>query len=242
MTNEQAILSRAPASTIDEVVALMTALDAALADRDGVKWFNRLYLEVTTAVRTAVAGAAFRDTPFLERLDVVFANLYFAAAARAWPSAGGAPRAWRPLFESRSRTDLVPLQWALAGMNAHINRDLPAALVDTYTTAGGAPTDRGPRYDDFTRMNDLLESVEARAKAEFATGVLARIDRVAAPADDVCAMWSVRCAREAAWTNAEVLWTLRGVPRLREEFFAQLDRTTGFAGRGLLVPAPIVAG
>jgi hypothetical protein len=47
----------------------------------------------------------------------------------------------------------------------------------------------------------------------------------------------VRAAREAAWTNAEVLWTLRPSPALHDAFFARLDRLTGFAGRGLLLPA-----
>jgi hypothetical protein len=46
----------------------------------------------------------------------------------------------------------------------------------------------------------------------------------------------VRKARDAAWTNAEVLWSLRPLPDLQDHYLATLDRLTGFAGRGLLVP------
>ena len=65
---------------------------------------------------------------------------------------------------------------------------------------------------------------------------MALIDNAAGETDDAVAMWKVRAAREAAWTNAEVLWTLRATPLLGDNFFAKLDRFTGFAGRGMLLP------
>ena len=93
-----------PAASIDEVVGVMTAIEQALPQSDGVWWFNHLYLRVTLSVRAAMSGSsAFGDPPFLERLDVVFANLYLDAlaadkAARARrPTRGGrcCPRGWR---------------------------------------------------------------------------------------------------------------------------------------------------
>ena len=54
--------------------------------------------------------------------------------------------------------------------------------------------------------------------------------------DSVLVMWNVRKAREAAWTNGEVLWQLRTVTALQRDYLARLDRMTSFAGRGLLVP------
>ena len=38
-------IAATPAQTIDDVIAKMTAIDARLADADGLKWFNRLYLQ-----------------------------------------------------------------------------------------------------------------------------------------------------------------------------------------------------
>jgi hypothetical protein len=122
-------------------------------------------------------------------------------------------------------------------MNAHINRDLPAGIVAAYQQLGGAPTARGIRYADFQQVNGLLESVESEVKGEFATGLIGKIDGIAAPIDDQVAMWNVRAARDTAWTNAEVLWTLQSAPALRQDYFDRLDRFTGFASRGLLVPA-----
>jgi hypothetical protein len=232
-----AILARRPAASIDDVVDMMNAIDGALPASDGLKWFNRLYLSVTLEVRAKVgAAAAFRDPAFLARLDVVFANLYFDAAAAGDRAPSAAPPAWRPLFETRSTPGLLPIQHALAGMNAHINRDLPQALVSTFQALGGAPDDESPRHDDFERVNGILGDVEAGVKAEFATGIVAAIDAAAGRADDAVAMWSVAAARDAAWTHARVRWALGDAPILRDAFFARFDRLTGFTGRGRLPP------
>ena len=227
------------AQTIPDVVAMMTALDQELPPNDGVRWFNHLYLEVTRSVGQAVTTETFADRAFLERLDVVFANLYFDAVAAGSVDAGQAPAAWRPLFEYRSAAGILPIQFALAGMNAHINRDLPQGIVSTYVSTGGAPVVRDTRYDDFGRVNDLLEKVESQIKAGYSTGLVALVDAAAGTTDDAVAMFKVRAAREAAWTNAEVLWTLRATPRLSANFFSKLDSFTGFAGRGMLKPVAV---
>jgi hypothetical protein len=82
----------------------------------------------------------------------------------------------------------------------------------------------------------LLERVEGEVKQEFSVGLVAVVDTAAGRVDDVAAMFNVRVARAAAWTNAEVLWTLRPTPHIRDAFFDTLDRSTGLAGRGLLAP------
>jgi hypothetical protein len=53
--------------------------------------------------------------------------------------------------------------------------------------------------------------------------------------DDALAMWKVRAARSAAWTNAQVLWGLRGTPLLRDRFFVKLDRLIGMTAPRLLI-------
>ena len=236
------ILARAPAASIDDVIAIMTDIARTLPDDDGLKWFNHLYLKVTLEVRLAVANAtAFRDPAFLAKLDVIFANLYFAAAGAGQNDPWAAPPAWRPLLASRGDRRLVRIQFALAGMNAHINRDLPEALVKCYEAAGGRPALDDARHRDFERVNEILATVEDQVKADFATGILAAVDVATGGLDDILAMWNVRAARDAAWTHAEVLWDLRASPSLRAAFFDSLDRLTGFAGRGLLVHSALEA-
>jgi uncharacterized protein DUF5995 len=234
------LLSR-PARSIDDVVAMMTAIDSALSDSDGLKWFNRLYLRVTTAVNATMRDAAiFQDPAFIGRLDVVFANLYFDAAAAGDVDPEQTPPAWRPLFQARRDPGLARLQFALAGMNAHINRDLPVGIVDSYGELGGAPSLVDVRHADFEQINGLLERVEGEVKTEFTTGIIGVVDVAAGQLDDLAAMWSVRKARASAWSNAELLWHLRPFPRLRTNFFSQLDSLTGFAGRGLLKHGTVV--
>src|SRR5688500_82086 len=234
MLSEQ--VKRRRASSIDEVVDIMTEIERQLSPTDGLWWFNRLYLRVTLSVRDAVTTTTFKDPAFLERLDVVFANQYFDAVAAGDTAPRTAPSAWQPLFECRHRPGILSIQFALAGMNAHINRDLPAGIVATYMATGGAPEPEGVRHQDFTTVNDLLEAVEAEIKGEFSTGLVALVDAAGGEADDAIALWNVRSARDAALTNVDVLLVRRLTPTLRDAFFARLDGITGFAGRGLLLP------
>jgi len=228
----EAILARTPVHSIDEVIAVMQAIDTRLPDDDGVKWFNRLYLSVTLSVGVEVQRARFHDVAFLSRLDVEFANLYFAALA----AAEAAPSAWRPLLQTRHARGIARLQFALAGMNAHINRDLPLGIVQSFVALGGDPLVDERREQDFESVNDILERVEEAVKGEFAVGIIGEIDRAGGRLDDALAMWNVRAARSAAWTNAQVLWGLRDRPFLRDRFFGKLDRMVGMTGRGLLLP------
>ena len=183
-----------------------------------------------------MGGAKFNDAAFLTKLDVVFANLYFSALAAASTDIGAAPSAWRPLLQARNTPGIARIQFALAGMNAHINRDLPDGIVQSFLALGGDPITGELREKDFDSVNDILERVEQEVKTEFTVGVVGAVDRLGGPVDDAVAMWKVRAARSAAWTNAQVLWGLRGLPRLRDRFFAKLDGLVGMTGRGLLLP------
>jgi hypothetical protein len=230
-----ALLPATQPRSIDEVIAVMTAIDATLPDEDGLKWFNRLYLRVTTGVRSTVAFA-FRDPAFLTELDLVFANLYFAALAAGDANPAAAPPAWRPLLTCRRASGVARIQFALAGMSAHINRDLPEGIVQAFIALGGDPITDRVREQDFDSVNDLLQRVETQIKGELAIGLLGELDRLNGPVDDAIAMWNVRAARSAAWTNAQVLWGLRPTPLLRDRFFIKLDRLIGMTARGLLLP------
>lgn len=236
MTVGELLSERLP-STVADVLELMRALERALPHDDGVTSFLRLYRAVTEAVDEAVRpGGDYADPRFVRWLDVVFANLFFRALRDGTQRRGAEPKAWAPLLEARSRPGVLPLQFALAGMNAHINRDLPFALVETCAALDLEPRRGSAQHADFTRLNDLLERTEARVKAELVTGTLGHVDRSVGRADDVLAMWKVGKAREAAWVNGETLWALRGLPQLRAEYAVTLDRMVGFAGRGLLRP------
>ena len=71
----------AQAASIDDVLERMAAIDADLAQDDGVAYFNRMYWQVTRLVDAAVDSSTFEAGEFLARLDVHFANRFFEAYA-----------------------------------------------------------------------------------------------------------------------------------------------------------------
>ena len=118
---------------VDAVVSRMRALDAMLPERDGVAVFNRVYLAVTEAVDRRIAGSGFPDARAAITLDVRFAERYLAAVD-AVADERRPPACWRPLFQFRRHPGVRPLQFALAGINAHIGHDLALAVVDSCRT------------------------------------------------------------------------------------------------------------
>jgi Family of unknown function (DUF5995) len=226
--------------TVADVIARMEAILEPLPRDDGVACFTRLYLAVTRDVEARLADIAFADPEFLATLDVRFADLFFSAVDAAESNGGEVPRAWAPLFAARAQKKIAPLQFALAGMNAHINRDLPVAVVDTCLQRRVEPAEDSPQHADYLSVNALLANVEAQEREHYLSGWLRRVDRFVHRVhrlDDVVAMWNVERARYAAWINAEALWALRDDHELSAHYLATLDSTVGFAGRGLLRPA-----
>ncbi len=229
------ILAQTPVGSIEDVVARMASIDQALPPIDGISCFNKLYLEVTKNVLAGVGQATFADPRFLTALDVDFANLYFAALRAYDAGSPDTPRAWLPLFADRGDRTIAPIQFAIAGMNAHINRDLPVALVQTFTVLGVAPSDDGPQHADFETVNKVLATTEKQVKELYLDNLTRQIDMEFHGVDDVVAIWSVTAARDAAWTNGQVLWHLRDIGPVERAYVTTLDRTVGFASRGLLV-------
>jgi uncharacterized protein DUF5995 len=222
-------------TTIDDVVARMHKIDAALPKADGVACFNRMYLEVTELVRTRLAAGFFQHAALMTRLDVIFAGLYFAAVDAA-DAGRPVPEPWAPLVASRHHTHILPVQFALAGMNAHINHDLALAV---FTTCQQAKTTPDHIHADYRRINELLASVEEPVRESFLTGVAGEVDRDLNPVIHVVDSWSIEKARDAAWANAQALWSMRALDTVRALFLDALGRMVGFASRALLVPAAL---
>jgi hypothetical protein len=221
------------ADPIAAVAARMEAIAAPLAVSDGVARFNELYLAVTRAVALETAADTFEDPGFISRLDVVFADLYFAAVDDSL-AARVMPKAWAPLFEKRHEAGIAPLQFAIAGMNAHINHDLALALVAT-TSERAVTLDRDSRqHRDYIVVDGILERVQDEIKERFTTGMVKTADKAFGSHDDMLATWSVGRARDNAWTQAQTLAALEGIPFLRKQFLLALGRNVGFAGRALL--------
>ncbi|MFD8569692.1 DUF5995 family protein [Streptomyces sp. NPDC057694] len=230
---------RIPAQGVDSVIARMRAVAAQLPAQDGVAVFNRIYLSVTEAVDHAIdqgARGGFRDRAAAVALDVRFAERYLEAVDAA--ACGVRPPAcWRPLLQFRSHPGVRPLQFALAGINAHIGHDLALAVVDTCRTLGCEPA---ALEDEFDGVGDLLVSLEECIREELMPGP--DLLQVADPLTHLLGSWSLERARDGAWAAACALWALRELPALHSEFAQRLDASVGLVGRMLLTPLPAFPG
>ncbi|WP_407555913.1 DUF5995 family protein [Streptomyces sp. Pv4-95] len=208
----------------------MRALDAALPEQDGLAVFNRIYLGVTEEVARRIDQGEFQDPVAAGELDVRFARRYFGAVDA--DIAGLRPPAcWRPLFQLRRHPGVRPLQFALAGINAHIGHDLALAVVDTCRTL-----DCEPAFleGDFDRIGAVLTGLEERIRESLMPGP--DVLDIADPLTHLAGSWSLEMARDGAWASARMLWGARRLPEVAEEFTERLDASVGLVGRCLLTP------
>jgi hypothetical protein len=176
-------------------------------------------------------GGAFHDDAFMADLDVRFAGFWFDA----YDARGRKPTPWSPLFEMRSHRGVLPIQFALAGMNAHIEHDLPMAVVNTCLARGGTP-DNPHVHADFDKVNDLLATVEADIRQSFLTELEKTVNDHVEPIAHLVASWDITKARDFAWLTAQTLWELRSVRPLFDAHSAMLAHTVGMGSRLLLTP------
>ena len=228
---------RTPVATVADVIHVMQTVDDTCVEGDGLKWFNWLYSQVTQSVEARIAGGGFASTAWLSTLDVQFAQLYFSAAA-AFLQGQPCPGCWNALFLCRDQSRIARIQFALAGISAHINHDLPEALVATAAIRNVVPQHGSAQYNDYTALNSTLDSLVAAAQKTLHVRLLGDPLPAVSRLEDTIAAWDVKVAREQAWTNSEILWSLRGTPSLAKGFTDTLDGLTTVAGKALLVPVP----
>ena len=229
-------IASAPVNSIAGVIASFEAIESVLPESDGLRWFNWLYLTVTKSVGASVATLPWNNPEWLARLDVVFARLYLNALRDGLSANPSAPRCWQIVLDARQDARLARVQFATAGMNAHIDHDLCLAVVTTCREMGLVPVHGSPLYSDYTQVNLLLEALIDTAKKELFIGLLGDAIPDLGKLEDRLTGFGIAAAREAAWTSAELLWHARALPGLSARFMSGLDRATTLAGLGLLAP------
>jgi hypothetical protein len=236
---DPALLSavQTPPQSVADVLRTMQTIDATCVDADGLKWFNWLYLQVTQAVETRIATGGFSDPAWLAELDVQFARLYFSAL-NASLQMMPLPACWSTLFDMRGNTHLARIQFALAGINAHINHDLPEAVVATCQSTRTIPAHDSAQYRDYTGLNGTLDQLVEAAKVTLNVRLLGDPMPGVSHLENTIAAWGVSAARTQAWNNAEILWHLQDSPPLAAAFTESLDGLTTVVSKALLVPVP----
>jgi hypothetical protein len=219
--------------TVSDVVARLKHIEAELSPGDGAAVFNHMYLAITDEVASGLDSAhVFGNPAFMAQLDVTFAGYWLQACDAP---ADALPKAWAPLFERRHDRCVLPIQFALAGMNAHIAHDLPVALVRTCRQLDVAPDDPVV-HADYEKVNGLLAAKESEIRRSFLTDVGRRADKTVGPVVHLIDSWNIDKAREVGWVNAEALWAMRHMSALADRYVAALARTVGMASRCLLTP------
>jgi len=233
-------LSGADAASVDEVIGRLEAIQTHLhvhtarRTRDGLACFNHLYTVITKTVRQWIAEGRFADAEFLTALDVAFANRYFDALRAYEADVKTAPSSWKALIERRSDWKVSRMRFAVAGVNAHVNFDLPFALVDA-CTAIGRDLDAGTQRADYELINDIFALRMQGLRLSYESGFVRWVDEhLLGRVENVFDDFAVDKARDAAWAHAEVLWTIREDPGAMKTYECGLDSVVGLAGRGVL--------
>jgi hypothetical protein len=221
------------------VVDLLKRLQPLLASgprgaEDGVACFNVLYERITSDVLEQLAEQdLFRDPEFLARLDVEFARRYFAAL-RADVTGGTVPRAWKVLFERREDPATGPMEFAVCGVNAHVNFDLAPAVVRTCTVLGRRELGNAEHHD-YQALNSVFALHMSRLRDHFQTWLGREIDgQFLDSLLDGASSLTVVVARDAAWRRAEHLWGLRSRPAEYDRECEAIDWRAAMIGRGVL--------
>lgn len=83
-------------------------------------------------------------------------------------------------------------------MNAHINYDLPLALVATCTELNTEPA-AGTHHADTSRSTRCLDAAEQSVRRDFLPSGLVEVDHHVGGVATIVANWSINSARDAAW-------------------------------------------
>lgn len=197
------------AASIDEVISRLDAIIADCRTRESADgYFAALYRGVTAEVKRNVPLGYFEDGPRMERLVVIFASRYLVAY-EAFAAGRPASACWTASFMAARTKEPIVLQHLLLGMNAHINLDLGIAAAEV---VAGGPI--GALQTDFTRINTLLGGMVDDAQLRLARiwPLLRQLDGFAGDGDEAIANFSMRRARDYAWSLARDLAALPDGP------------------------------
>jgi len=149
---------------------LQTRLDALPPDLRAHAAFLSTYRRTTEAVEDAVRSEVFEDPAWVSAWDEAFARLYLAALDARISGQGRVPRPWRLAFQAPAT--LPPLRHVLLGINAHINFDLPQALLAVIPDSDFTDPDLvDRRRGDHGRIDGVL-SGRGRGRERAAVDVL----------------------------------------------------------------------
>ena len=231
---------RTISDVVERMTTLLDTLPPQLASR---RAFLATYLRTTQAVGDAIDRAAFEDPVWVEAWDVVFADLYLDAldADLAADPARPAPRPWRLAFGAPA--DLPALRLVLVAINAHINYDLPQALLAVIDDSEFAdPAVLGKRRRDHERIDAVLAGrVAAEDDLISPRSAKSTVDRLLTPLNRRASGRFLREARSKVWHNTIELQRARlAGPEAYAVRLAELEVLSAARVADLLAPGQVL--
>jgi hypothetical protein len=225
---------------VAEVAARMQdRLDRLPADRQHRTAFLGTYLRTTVAVGKAVDDGGFEDPAWVERWDVAFAELYLQAHDADLAGAPTVPRPWRLAFDAPA--ELPALRHVLLGINAHVNYDLPQAMLavispDDFTD----PVLVARRQRDHERIDKVLAGRVAAEDDQLSTEQT-MLDRLLRPLNRLSSKRFLREARQKVWHNVGELHAARLIgPDAYQKRLGELEVLSAARIADLLAPGQVL--
>lgn len=230
-----------PPTSIDAVVASMRSrLTSVDPSRAGEREFLETYLRTTQAIAAAARSSVFEDPGWVEAWDVEFARLYLDALD-AHLAGRPVPRPWRMAFAAAD--SLPPVRHVLLGINAHINYDLPQALLAVIDDAGFADAEvLGRRHRDHERIDAILAARVAAEDVQLsAHSARTLLDRGLRPVNRIAARRFLLEARTKVWHNTVELQQARlAGPGVLAGRLAELEVLSAARINDLLAPRQVL--
>ncbi len=184
----------------------------ALGATDAGGYFPAMYARVTRRVVDDAEAGRFADGARMAKFAAGFAGRYLDASAD--PST--AARCWRGTFDVAGDTSLLIVQHLLLGINAHVNFDLPQAVVGLVDDGAELSAIR----PDFDAVNDILASTYVDLMRDL-DRVTRWTSKAAVAGGGRIFNFSLRAARDQAWRSAVRL--AAEADATRREDLARLD-------------------
>jgi hypothetical protein len=210
----------------------------------GLREFLATYQRTTAAVGTAILDGVFEDPEWVEEWDVAFARLYldaFDAQVDGDAPAAAVPRPWRLAFEAPA--DLPALRQVLLGINAHVNYDLPQALLAVISDEEFAdPARLATRQRDHEAIDGVLSGRVAAEDAELsAVSQRSLLDRLLQPLNRRASRRFLQEARQKVWHNTHELQRARlAGPEAYAARLAELEVLSAARIADLLAPGQVL--
>src|SRR5262249_51710233 len=160
-----------------------------------------VYRATTLHMQAAIAAGRFNDAGFMEAFTVRFADHYLRAFdAFMSGRRDEVPLAWRPLFALHERVnDYAPVQFVIAGMDAHIGRDLPVVLSELYDGWDEFPSKDSANFADYTLVNTILRETFAEVHDRILTHCEDPLGALFCAFSDGTAIPTISAMRRKAW-------------------------------------------